>query len=52
VVDSGFEVPHDPAIFPGESRIKGEEIMEYTGTDIPAQFEEALTKIKNEFGED
>jgi large subunit ribosomal protein L18 len=52
VVDSGFEVPHDPEIFPGESRIKGEEIMEYTGTDIPAQFEKALAKIKNEFGED
>lgn len=52
VVDSGFEVPHDPEIFPGESRIKGEEIMEYTGTDIPAQFEKAFAKIKNEFGED
>ncbi|MBA1341297.1 MAG: 50S ribosomal protein L18 [ANME-2 cluster archaeon] len=52
VVDSGFEVPHDPGIFPVESRIKGEEIKEYTGTDIPAQFEEALAKIKDKFGED
>jgi len=52
VVDSGFEVPHDPGIFPEESRINGEEIMEYTGTDIPARFREALANIKHEFGED
>jgi large subunit ribosomal protein L18 len=52
IVDSGLDVPHNPEIFPGESRIRGEEIKEYTGTDIPAMFDETLAKIKNEFGED
>lgn len=52
IVDSGLEVPHDPEIFPGESRIKGEEIKEHTGKDIPAMFDAALAKIKSEFGED
>ncbi|MCK4937007.1 MAG: 50S ribosomal protein L18 [Methanosarcinales archaeon] len=52
IVDSGLDVPHDPEIFPGEPKIRGEEIKEYTGTDIPAMFDETLAKIKNEFGED
>jgi large subunit ribosomal protein L18 len=52
IVDSGLDVPHDPKIFPDEPRIRGEEIKEYTGTDIPAMFDETLAKIKSEFGED
>jgi large subunit ribosomal protein L18 len=49
IVDSGFEVPHDPEIFPDESRLKGEMIKEYTNTDIPALFEEAKARIYDEF---
>ncbi|MCL7414489.1 MAG: 50S ribosomal protein L18 [ANME-2 cluster archaeon] len=52
IVDSGLDVPHDPVIFPDEPRIRGEVIMEYTGIDIPAMFDETSAKIKNEFGED
>lgn len=52
IVDSGLQVPHDPEIFPNESRIRGEEIKEYTGNDIPAMFDGALAKINEEFGED
>lgn len=52
VIDSGFDVPHDPKIFPDDARIRGETIKEHTGSDIPAMFEKALSKIKEEFGED
>ena len=50
IVDSGFEVPHNPKIFPEESRVRGEEIKEYTGNDIPALFEQARANITHEFG--
>jgi large subunit ribosomal protein L18 len=52
IVDSGLEVPHDPEIFPEDSRINGEDIKEYTGIDIPSMFEQTQTKINEEFGED
>ena len=51
IVDSGFDVTHDPKIFPDDSRIKGETIKEYTGTDIPAMFAKTLSKIEDEFVE-
>lgn len=51
IVDSGLEVPHDPGIFPEESRISGEVIKEYSGTDIPSLIQQVRTKITEEFGE-
>lgn len=52
IVDSGFEIPHNPEIFPEDSRITGQEIKTYSGTDIPAMFETTKAKIMEEFGED
>lgn len=45
VVDAGVNVPHDPEIFPDESRIRGEVIKDYTGVDVVSQFEAAREKI-------
>jgi large subunit ribosomal protein L18 len=52
IVDAGFDVPHDPVVFPDDQRIRGDIIKEYTNIDIPTVFERALSKIKNEFGDD
>jgi large subunit ribosomal protein L18 len=49
VIDAGVEVPCDEEIFPSEERIRGEVASEYNGSDIPAQFDAALEKIKSEF---
>ncbi|OPX79405.1 MAG: 50S ribosomal protein L18P [Methanosaeta sp. PtaB.Bin039] len=45
VVDAGADVPHNPEIFPSDERIRGEEIKEYTGADVVAQFETARENI-------
>ncbi len=60
-VDAGMEIPHDPEIFPDESRIKGEHIAQYykmkpemfseyekrglSPADLPQHFEEVKSKI-------
>jgi large subunit ribosomal protein L18 len=45
VVDAGVHVPHNPEILPDEERIRGDNIKEFTGTDVVAQFEAARENI-------
>ncbi len=45
-VDSGLDIPHDPAIFPAEDRISGKHIDKHRKSDISAQFESAKKKIQ------
>jgi len=47
IVDTGFNVPHSPGIFPDESRIRGEHIDE----SIPPMFLVAKNKIISEMEE-
>ncbi|MEA1985469.1 MAG: 50S ribosomal protein L18 [Euryarchaeota archaeon] len=50
VVDSGFDVPHNPSIFPSDERIRGEHVAEYLeGSDLPNNFEAVKKKILSEF---
>lgn len=51
IVDSGFEVPCSPEVFPSEERIRGEHIAEYReeSSDLPEQFEATKEKIFAEF---
>lgn len=48
-IDSGLEIPHDPAIFPTEERIMGKHIDKYRKTEIANQFLAAKQKIQSEF---
>lgn len=45
VVDAGITVPHSPKIFPGDGRIRGEDIEAYRGVGLTAQFEAARDRI-------
>lgn len=61
IVESGLEIPHNPEVFPDESRVKGEHIAEYyennpdkfteygkkglKHSDILSNFEETKNKI-------
>ena len=51
IVDSGFDVPCSPEVFPSEERIRGEHIAEYRAesSDLPEQFEATKEKIFAEF---
>ncbi len=50
VVDSGFDAPHNPSIFPSDERIRGEHVAEYLeGSDLPTNFEAVKEKILSEF---
>jgi Ribosomal protein L18 len=49
VVEAGFEIPHDDSVFPSDERVRGEDAAEYNGSDLPAQFDTAVEKIKAEF---
>jgi len=51
VVDSGFEIPCSPEVFPSDERIRGEHIAEYReeSSDLPEQFEATKEKIFAEF---
>ena len=47
IVDSGFEIPCSPEVFPSDERIRGEHIAEYReeSSDLPDQFEATKEKI-------
>ncbi|MCJ7444733.1 MAG: 50S ribosomal protein L18 [Methanotrichaceae archaeon] len=45
VVDAGVLIPHSSVVFPGDERIRGDHIRDYTGKDVVAQFEIAKEKI-------
>lgn len=51
IVDSGFDVPCSPEVFPSEERIRGEHIAKYRAesSDLPEQFEATKEKIFAEF---
>ncbi len=51
IVDSGFEIPCSPEVFPSDERIRGEHIAEYReeSSDLPEQFEATKEKIFAEF---
>ena len=49
-VDAGMDIPHDPVIFPGDERIRGETVAAYTSVDLPSVFEATKAQIVSEFG--
>jgi len=49
LIDAGVEIPAGEEIFPAEGRIKGEQIKEMKGDDVPANFEETKQNIEGEF---
>ena len=49
-VDAGMDIPHNPTIFPGDERIRGETVAAYTSVDLPSIFEATKAQIVSEFG--
>ncbi|TGC08476.1 50S ribosomal protein L18 [Methanolobus halotolerans] len=50
IVDSGFEIPHNPSILPSEERIRGEHVAEYMeGSNLPELFDAVKEKISADF---
>jgi len=45
--DAGVDIPCDETVFPSDERICGQVAAEYNGSEIPAQFETAIKKIKS-----
>jgi len=48
-VDSGLEIQHDESVFPTESRIRGEHIVNYTKKDIATDFDKIKKVILDKF---
>jgi large subunit ribosomal protein L18 len=50
VVDSGMDIPHNPAVFPSDERISGDHVAEYLeGSNLPEVFEATKEKILSDF---